>query len=87
MTQAAAVTGVVCEHGEGPVWSAAWPGLRWVAMLADEDGTVHTLGELWADPSVRMNDGGCDPDGRFYCGSMLTTAPRAGAACTAWIPA
>jgi sugar lactone lactonase YvrE len=113
VTQAAQVTGVVCEHGEGPVWSAAWPGLRWVDMmagdllalapdgsvtrrhlgtvlaalrprasggmvvalerkfaLADEDGTVHPLGELWADPSVRMNDGGCDPDGRFYCGSM-----------------
>src|SRR5690606_25920507 len=22
------------------------------------------------DPGVRMNEGGCDPDGRFYCGSM-----------------
>jgi sugar lactone lactonase YvrE len=113
VTQAVQVTGAVCEHGEGPVWSAAWPGLRWVDMLAgdvlalapdggvtrrhlgtvlaalrpragggmavalerqfalaDADGTVHALGELWADPSVRMNDGGCDPDGRFYCGSM-----------------
>jgi sugar lactone lactonase YvrE len=26
--------------------------------------------ELWDDSTVRFNDGGCDPDGRFYCGSM-----------------
>jgi sugar lactone lactonase YvrE len=26
--------------------------------------------EAFADPSIRMNDGGCDPQGRFYCGSM-----------------
>jgi sugar lactone lactonase YvrE len=25
---------------------------------------------LWSDPGVRMNEGGCDPDGRFYSGSM-----------------
>jgi hypothetical protein len=31
---------------------------------------VRALGEVWSDPSVRMNEGGCDPDGRFYCGSM-----------------
>ena len=28
------------------------------------------LDELWVDDHVRMNEGGCDPDGRFYCGSM-----------------
>lgn len=22
------------------------------------------------DPAIRMNDGGCDPQGRFYCGTM-----------------
>lgn len=38
--------------------------------LVDADGTVHTLDELWTDPGVRMNDGGCDPQGRFFCGSM-----------------
>jgi sugar lactone lactonase YvrE len=107
------VTGVVAYHGEGPVWSPRWGGLRWVDMLAgdvlalasdgsierrhvsqvaaalrprrgggavigiergfaleDPDGTVRALDELWSDPSVRMNEGGCDPDGRFYCGSM-----------------
>jgi sugar lactone lactonase YvrE len=38
--------------------------------LEDDDGTVSELGELWSDTRVRMNEGGCDPDGRFYCGSM-----------------
>ncbi len=35
-----------------------------------EDGTLESLGEVWTDPGVRMNEGGTDPDGRFYCGSM-----------------
>jgi sugar lactone lactonase YvrE len=38
--------------------------------LEDPDGTLTALPELWSDPRVRMNEGGCDPDGRFYCGSM-----------------
>jgi sugar lactone lactonase YvrE len=38
--------------------------------LEEPDGTVTTLDELWTDPGVRMNEGGCDPDGRFYCGTM-----------------
>lgn len=107
------VTDPVAYHGEGPVWSERWGGLRWVDMLAGDvlsleadgsvgrrhvgtiaavlrprtrggavigvergfaleepDGTLTTLPELWIDPGVRMNEGGCDPDGRFYCGSM-----------------
>jgi sugar lactone lactonase YvrE len=38
--------------------------------LEDRDGTVTELPTLWSDAGVRMNEGGCDPDGRFYCGSM-----------------
>jgi sugar lactone lactonase YvrE len=38
--------------------------------LQHSNGTITTLKELWTDDSVRMNEGGCDPDGRFYCGSM-----------------
>jgi sugar lactone lactonase YvrE len=107
------VTDPVAYHGEGPVWSERWGGLRWVDMLAGDvlslrpdgqverrhvgtvaaalrprsrggavigvergfaleepDGTLRTLDELWTDTGVRMNEGGCDPDGRFYCGSM-----------------
>jgi sugar lactone lactonase YvrE len=38
--------------------------------LEKPDGTIVPLDELWTDENVRMNEGGCDPDGRFYCGSM-----------------
>ncbi|WP_422772718.1 SMP-30/gluconolactonase/LRE family protein [Plantactinospora sp. WMMC1484] len=31
---------------------------------------VRRLPELWTDPNLRMNEGGCDPAGRLYCGSM-----------------
>jgi sugar lactone lactonase YvrE len=112
--EAEAVTGPVAFHGEGPVWSERWGGLRWVDMLAGDilqltaqgrvvrkhvgevaaalrprrgggavigvrrgfaleqpDGSLRTLPALWRRrQNVRMNDGGCDPDGRFYCGSM-----------------
>ena len=111
--QAEQVTDPVVYHGEGPVWSERWGGLRWVDMLAGDvlslaadgtinrghvgdvaailrprrqggaiigvergfvleeaDGTLTPLGELWSDTNIRMNEGGCDPDGRFYCGSM-----------------
>ncbi|MDT0276153.1 SMP-30/gluconolactonase/LRE family protein [Blastococcus goldschmidtiae] len=107
------VTDPVAYHGEGPVWSPSWGGLRWVDMLAgdvlslaedgavgrrhvseivaavrprrsggavlgiergfaleDADGTLTRLLPLWDDEGLRMNEGGCDPDGRFYCGSM-----------------
>ena len=108
------ITDPLAYHAEGPVWSDAWGGLRWVDLLAGDvlslrpDGTVGgmhvadvaafirprtnggwvvgterglALGDdvdappkpwltLWNDPSVRMNEGGCDPQGRIYCGSM-----------------
>ena len=107
------VTDPVTYHGEGPVWSARWGGLRWVDVLAgdvlsladdghvgrrhvgsvaavlrprrgggavigvergfaleDADGSLRLLPELWTGNEVRMNEGGCDPDSRFYCGSM-----------------
>jgi sugar lactone lactonase YvrE len=43
---------------------------RGFALLDPDSSTPRYLGDLWSDPSVRMNDGGCDPQGRFYCGSM-----------------
>lgn len=107
------LTETLAYHGEGPVWSDAWGGLRWLDMLAgdvlslapdgtvvrrhidtvvaavrprrrggavlgvergfaleDPDGKVTLLDPLWSDERVRMNEGGCDPDGRFYCGSL-----------------
>lgn len=38
--------------------------------IIEHDGTVHSHPDLWADANIRMNDGACDPQGRFYCGSM-----------------
>lgn len=117
------VTDPIVYHGEGPVWSERWGGLRWVDMFAGDvlslqrddtverrhvgtlaaalrprscggavigvergfaleepDGTLIALAELWTDKGVRMNEGGCDPDGRFYCGSMAyDKTPGAGA--------
>ena len=107
------LTGPLAYHGEGPVWSSRWGGLRWVDMLAgdvlslapggavsrrhvagvvaalrpragggavlavergfaleDPGGAVTPLVELWSGDAVRMNEGACDPDGRFYAGSM-----------------
>ncbi len=115
------LTGPVAFHGEGPVWSSRWGGLRWVDMLAGDvlslaadgtvrrrhvgdvaaavrprrgggaviavergfalegqDGALTRLDPVWSDPSIRMNEGGCDPDGRFWCGSMAyDQRPRA----------
>ena len=107
------ITDSVAYHGEGPVWSMRWGGLRWVDMLAGDllslepdgsvrrrhvssvlaavrprrgggavmgvergfaleepDGEISELEPLWSSSALRMNEGGCDPDGRFYCGSM-----------------
>lgn len=114
--RAEAMTGPVNAHGEGPVWSPRWAGVRWVDMsqgyicelagddtvlrhrvgpiaavirprtagghvvvgergllLADDDALdapLQPLPEVWSDPSVRMNEGGCDPAGNLYAGSM-----------------
>ncbi len=38
--------------------------------LEDVAGRLTRLDELWSGGDVRLNEGGCDPDGRFYCGSM-----------------
>lgn len=38
--------------------------------LEEPDGTCTPLEPMWSDAGVRMNDGGCDPDGRLWCGSM-----------------
>jgi sugar lactone lactonase YvrE len=107
------ITGPVAHHGEGPVWSQRWGGLRWLDMLRGDvlslrtggsverrhvatvvaairprrgggavlgvergfaleepEGDVVPLPEVWEDQGARMNEGACDPQGRFYCGSM-----------------
>lgn len=113
-------TDPVAFHAEGPVWSDAWGGLRWVDMFAgdilsldgdtvnrrnvgpfvaalrprtsggavialergfaleDAAGGLTRYDPLWSGSGMRMNEGGCDPHGRFYCGSMAWDQ-RAGA--------
>ncbi|GAA4208685.1 SMP-30/gluconolactonase/LRE family protein [Actinocatenispora rupis] len=81
--------GPVTRHHVGTVAAALRPrtggGLvvateRGFALLDDPDGPVRQLPEVWTDPAVRMNDGGCDPHGRFYCGSMAYDATPGAAA-------
>lgn len=38
--------------------------------LEESDGTINALADVWSSRDLRMNEGACDPDGRFYCGSM-----------------
>lgn len=46
-------------------------------VLCDESGgVIERLPDVWDDPSIRMNDGGCDPRGRFFCGTMAYDAER-----------
>jgi sugar lactone lactonase YvrE len=39
-------------------------------VLFDPSGSRTNLPEVFDDPSVRFNEGGCDPTGAFYCGTM-----------------
>lgn len=80
--------GSVGRRHVGTIAGALRPRSRGGAVIAvergfaleDADGTLTHLEELWSDDSVRMNEGGCDPDGRFYCGSMAyDQRPGAGA--------
>lgn len=80
-------TGEIRRRHVGTVAAALRPRVNGGAVVAVERGFaladaalehVEPLSELWRDESVRMNDGACDPDGRFYCGSMAYDE-RAGA--------
>ncbi len=49
-------------------------------VLLDRDlAEESALPPVFTDPLIRMNDGGCDPGGRFYCGTMAyAETPGAG---------
>ena len=47
------VTDALCYHGEGPVWSPTWGGVRWVDMLA---GDVLTLRENGSVDRMHVGD-------------------------------
>ncbi|PYE55460.1 SMP-30/gluconolactonase/LRE family protein [Deinococcus yavapaiensis] len=78
--------GTVARQNVGRVAAALRPRRGGGAVIAvergftleDADGTLTHLPDLWDDAGIRMNDGGCDPHGRFYCGTMAYDQ-RAGA--------
>ena len=49
-------------------------------LLVDDALAVeHRSVDVVGDSAIRMNDGGCDPQGRFYCGTMAyAETPGAG---------
>src|SRR5690606_13817911 len=50
-------------------------------LLADADeltAPVRALPEVWDEPGVRMNEGGCDPAGTLYLGSMAYDGRQGG---------
>lgn len=53
LVRADQVTGPIAFHGEGPVWSPSWGGLRWVDMLA---GDVLALGADGAVTRTRVGE-------------------------------
>jgi sugar lactone lactonase YvrE len=48
-------------------------------LLRPDLTEAKVLPPVFNDPLIRMNDGGCDPQGRFYCGTMAyAETPGAG---------
>lgn len=45
-------------------------GIETGFALVEADGYVNHLPPLWPKGLIRMNEGACDPDGNFWCGSM-----------------
>lgn len=70
--------GAIARRHVGSVAAAVRPrrnggaviGVERGFALEDASGSIVTLEPLWNHDRTRMNDGACDPDGRFYCGSM-----------------
>ncbi|HEY5049859.1 MAG TPA: SMP-30/gluconolactonase/LRE family protein, partial [Acidothermaceae bacterium] len=71
---AAGTFGAISRRHVGAIAAALRPRRGGGAVIAVErgflleraDGELDPLPDLWADPSLRMNEGSCDPDGRFY---------------------
>ncbi|MFV0407665.1 MAG: SMP-30/gluconolactonase/LRE family protein, partial [Propioniciclava sp.] len=43
---------------------------RGLALAGDSDEVPTPWLELWSDPGIRLNEGGCDPWGNLYAGGM-----------------
>jgi len=86
---AAGVPARITRHHVGsPVAAALRPRSAGGYVVATEHGfslfdegfePERSLPDVVTDAGVRMNDGGCDPQGRFYCGTMAyDESPGAG---------
>ncbi len=81
------IAAVVRPRSGGTTPGAAIVGVERGFALAAGDpanpaslGALERLPQVFDDPSVRMNEGNADPDGRFWLGSMAYDArPDAGA--------
>jgi sugar lactone lactonase YvrE len=80
-------TGAITRRHVGAIAAALRPRRGGGAVIAVErgfilegaDGGLDPLPDVFPDAGLRMNEGACDPDGRFYCGSMAyDQAPGAG---------
>ena len=60
------VAAIVRPRAVGGVVVATETGV----VLLDEHDSPSPLCEILREPGIRMNDGACDPQGRFWCGSM-----------------
>lgn len=54
------------RRGGGTVLAAQ----RGVRLLDADLRPERDLDELWTDAGIRFNEGGCTPDGAFWCGTM-----------------
>jgi sugar lactone lactonase YvrE len=64
-----------CANNDGGWLAACGAGFAHIAA----DGTVRELAQPEAGAGTRMNDGACDPEGRFWAGSMAyDNTPGAG---------
>ncbi len=62
------IAAVVRPRGRGGAIVATERGFA----LADEAdlSDIQAMQPIWSDPDIRFNEGGCDPMGNFYCGTM-----------------
>jgi len=82
------VDGHVARRHVGEVAAAVRPrrgggaviGVERGFVLEGPDGSLSPAIPAWEAPGMRMNEGGCDPHGRFYCGSMAYDRRPGGAA-------
>ena len=75
-SRAEQLTDPVAYHGEGPVWSQRWGGLRWVDMLAGDILTLSASGVGLATRRPHRRGPATQAPGR--CGHRRRAGVRAG---------